>query len=73
MTSEASADVNHNVHWVDWGLKMKRMTEASVGEDPWTVVQNKLHPAVAEAEFTPLDLSYLDLISRRGPVTRPRP
>jgi hypothetical protein len=40
-------------------LKMKRMTEASVGADPWTVVQNKLHPAVAEADFTPLDLSYL--------------
>jgi hypothetical protein len=35
------------------------MTEASVGADPWTVVQNKLHPAVAEADFTPLDLSYL--------------
>ena len=59
MTHEASADVNYNVHWVDWGLKIKRMTEASVGADPWTVVQNKLHPAVAEAEFTPLDLSHL--------------
>src|ERR1700693_4742205 len=38
---------------------MERMTRASVGADPWTVVQNKLHPAVAEAEFIPLDLSYL--------------
>lgn len=43
----------------DWGLKMERMTEASVGIDPWTVVQNKLHPAVAETEFAPLDWSYL--------------
>jgi hypothetical protein len=60
MTYEASEELNNNnVHWVEWGLKMKRMTEASVGADPWTVVQNKLHPAAAEAEFTPLDLSYL--------------
>ena len=43
----------------DWGLKMERMTQASVGTDPWTVVQNKLHPAVAETEFTPLDWSCL--------------
>jgi hypothetical protein len=48
-----------DAHWLDWGLQMKRMTHASVGADPWTVIQNKLHPAVAEAEFTPLDLSYL--------------
>jgi hypothetical protein len=41
------------------------MTQASVGTDPWTVVQNKLHPAVAETEFTPLDWSYL---SRRKSV-----
>jgi hypothetical protein len=59
MTYETSEGVNNNVHWVDWGLKVKRMTESSVGADPWTVVQNKLHPAVGEAEFTPLDLSYL--------------
>jgi hypothetical protein len=59
MTYEASEGANNSVHWVEWGLKMKRMTEASVGADPWTVVQNKLHPAVAEADFTPLDLSYL--------------
>jgi hypothetical protein len=59
MTYEAAEELNNNVHWVEWGLKMKRMTEASVGADPWTVVQNKLHPAVAEEEFTPLDLSYL--------------
>ena len=42
-----------------WALIMVRMTYASVGADPWTVVQNKIHPAVAEAEFTPLDLSYI--------------
>jgi hypothetical protein len=59
MTNETSADVSNNVHWVDWGLKLKRMTESSVGADPWTVVQNKLYPAAAEAEFIPLDWSYL--------------
>jgi hypothetical protein len=58
---EVSGDGKDNVHWVDWGLKMKRMTEASVGADPWTVVQNKLNPTVAEAEFTPLDLSCLNI------------
>jgi hypothetical protein len=47
----------------NWGLLMNQATQASVGTDPWTVVQNKLHPAVAEAEFTPLDWSYL---SRRN-------
>jgi hypothetical protein len=36
-----------------------RMTYGSVGADPWTVVQNKIHLAVAEPEFTPLDLSYM--------------
>jgi hypothetical protein len=43
----------------DWGLIMERRTQASVGTDPWTVIQNKLHPAVAETEFTPLDWSFL--------------
>jgi hypothetical protein len=43
----------------DWGLIMERRTQASVGTDPWTVIQNKLHPAVAETEFTPLDWSCL--------------
>ncbi len=42
-----------------WALIMVRMTYASVGADPWTVVQNKIHPAVAEPEFTPLDLSSM--------------
>ena len=47
----------------NWGLLMDQATQASVGTDPWTVIQNKLHPAVAEAELTPLDWSYL---SRRN-------
>jgi hypothetical protein len=42
-----------------WALIMVRMTYGSTGADPWTVVQDKLHPALAEAEFTPLDFSYI--------------
>jgi hypothetical protein len=53
---EASAEVEV---YANWALIMVRMTHGSVGADPWTVVQNKLHPAVAEPEFTPLDLSYM--------------
>jgi len=45
--------------YANWALIMVRMTYALVGADPWTVVQNKIHPAVAEPEFTPLDLSYM--------------
>jgi len=45
--------------YASWALIMVRMTYASVGADPWAVVQNKIHPAVAEPEFTPLDLSYM--------------
>jgi hypothetical protein len=45
--------------YANWALILVRMTYASVGADPWTVVQNKIHPAVAEPEFTPLDLSYV--------------
>ena len=48
----------------NWGLLMDQMTHASVGTDPWTMVQNKLHPAVAESEFTPLDWSYLSRQNR---------
>jgi hypothetical protein len=43
----------------DWGLIMERTTQASVGTDPWTMIQNRLHPVVAEREFAPLDWSYL--------------
>ena len=52
----ASAEVEV---YANWALIMVRMTHGSVGADPWTIVQNKLHPAVAEPEFTPLDLSYM--------------
>ena len=51
----ASADVDVYANWAEI---MVRMTYGSVGVDPWTVVQNKLHPAVVEPAFTPLDLSY---------------
>jgi hypothetical protein len=47
----------------NWGLLMNQATQASVGTDLWTVIHNKLHPAVAETEFTPLDWSY---VSRRN-------
>jgi hypothetical protein len=59
--TDASVAASEHVHinWIDWGLKLERMTQASVGTDLWTVVQNRLHLAVTEAEFTPLDLSYL--------------
>jgi hypothetical protein len=45
--------------YANWAEIMVRMTYGSVGTDPWTVVQNKMHPAVTEPEFTPLDLSYM--------------
>jgi hypothetical protein len=54
----------------DWGLKMERTTQASVGTDPWTVVQNKLHLAVAEAEFIPLDWSCLRSSDRDTSIDR---
>jgi hypothetical protein len=43
----------------DWGLMMERTTQSAVGTDLWTMVQNRLHPAVAEREFAPLDWSCL--------------
>ena len=45
----ASAEV---VVYASWAEILMRMA-------PWTVVQNKIHPAVAEAPFTHLDMSYL--------------
>jgi hypothetical protein len=45
----ASAEV---AVYASWAEILMRMTS-------WTVVQNKIHPAVAEAAFTPLDMSYL--------------
>jgi hypothetical protein len=52
----AFADVDVYANWAEI---MVRMTYGSVGAHPWTVVQNKMHLAVAEPEFTPLDLSYM--------------
>jgi hypothetical protein len=52
----ASAEVEV---YASWALIMVRMTHGSAGADRWTVVQSKLHPAVAEPEFTPLNLSYV--------------
>jgi hypothetical protein len=52
----------------NWGLLMNQATQASVGTDPWTVVQNKIHPTVAETEFSPLDWSYLS--RRKVPDSR---
>jgi hypothetical protein len=51
-----SADVEV---YANWALILVRMTHALVGADPCTISQNKIHPAVAEPEFTPLDLSYM--------------
>jgi hypothetical protein len=56
----ASADVDVYANWAEI---MVRMTCGSVGEDPWTIIQTKIHPAVAEPEFTPLDLSYMRRLS----------
>jgi hypothetical protein len=53
---EASPEVEVYGHWA---LILARMTHASAGADPWTIVPSKPHPAVAEPEFTPLDLSYI--------------
>jgi hypothetical protein len=59
MTSASVAGSAEVEVYANWALIMVRMTYASVGADPWTVVQNKIHPAVAEPEFTPLDLSHM--------------
>ena len=40
----ASAEV---AVYASWAEILMRMTYCSVGIDPWTVVQNKIHPAVA--------------------------
>ena len=54
----------------NWGWLMNLATQASVGTDPWTVIQNELHPAVAEAEFTPLDWSCLRSSDRDTSIDR---
>ena len=45
--------------YANWAMIMVRMVYPSVGADPWIIVQNKIHPAVAEPEFAPLDLSCM--------------
>jgi hypothetical protein len=45
--------------YASWALILVRMTYGSVGAAPWTTVQEKLHPAVAEPEFTSLNLSHI--------------
>jgi hypothetical protein len=70
----ASAEVEV---YANWALIMVRMTYGSVGANPWTIVQDKLHPAVAEGEFTPLDFSYIrrsenEKVKRRGSADYPR-
>jgi hypothetical protein len=45
----ASAEV---AVYASWAEKLMRMNHG-------TVVQNRIHPAVKEAAFTPLDMSYL--------------
>ena len=59
MANVSVADSTEIEVYANWALIMVRMTYALVGADPWTVVQNKAHPAVAEPEFIPLDLSYM--------------
>jgi hypothetical protein len=59
MTSASLAGSAELDVYADWALIMARMIDASVGSDPWTVVERKIHPTVAEPEFAPLDLSYL--------------
>jgi len=48
-----------------WALILVRMVFPSVEANPFTI---KLNPAVAEPEFTPLDLSYIS----RSPNERRR-
>jgi hypothetical protein len=38
---------------------MVRLVYPSIGAGPWIIVQDKIHPAVAEPEFTPFDLSCM--------------
>ena len=60
MTYASVADSADVEVYAGWALIMVRMTYALVGADPWTI-----DPAVAEAEFIPLDLSYMKLIIGR--------
>ena len=66
MTDESVAGSAEVEVYASWASIMVRMTYALVGVDPWTIDQNKIHPAVAEPEFPPLDLSYMSRIGRKG-------
>jgi hypothetical protein len=58
--SDASVAASAEVEvYASWALILVRMTYGSVGADPWTIVQDKLHPTVADEEFTPLDFSCI--------------
>jgi hypothetical protein len=52
--------------YASWALIMVRMIHCSGRSRSLDVVQNKLHPAVAEPEFTPLNLSYIRLAEQKG-------
>jgi hypothetical protein len=45
--------------YAQWALILVRMVCPSVGVNPCTILQNKIHPAITEPEFTPLDLSQM--------------
>jgi hypothetical protein len=49
-----------------WAVIMVRVTYGSVRIDPWIVVKNEIPHAVAEPEFTHLDLSYMSGLSREN-------
>ena len=65
MTYESVAGSAEVEVYANWAMIMVRMVYPSVGADPWIIVQNKIHPAVAEPEFTPLDLSYMSRFDSR--------
>ena len=59
MTSASVADSAEVKVYASWALILVRMVCPSVGANPRTTVQNEIHPAATEPEFTPLDLSYM--------------
>ena len=59
MTSASVAGSAEVEVYANWALILVRMVFPSLGANSCTIVQNKIHPAVTEPEFTPLDLSYM--------------
>ena len=55
MTSPSVADSAEVEVYASWASILVRMVCPSVEANPCT----KIHPAITEPEFTPLDLSYL--------------